>query len=45
VSGWVGVVHVYVRVKCETHTKPLLVTSREEGIEVNAEITGYMFMS
>jgi len=36
---------VYVRVKSETHTKPLLVTSREEGIEVNEEITGYVLMS
>jgi len=36
---------VNVRVKSERHTKPLLGTSRKEGIEVNAKITGYMFMS
>jgi len=36
---------VYVRVESKTHTKPLLVTSREESIEVNAENTEYVFMS
>jgi hypothetical protein len=43
-SEWVSVV-VCVKVNSETHTKPLLVTGREEGIEVNVEITGYVFMS
>jgi len=42
-SAWMSVVNV--RVKSERHTKPLLGTSRKEGIEVNAKITGYMFMS
>lgn len=34
-----------MRVNSERHTKPLLVTIREEGTEVNAENTEYVFMS